>query len=268
MSLLSWNCRGLGKPRIIRDLCQLVEEKKPRFLFLMETKIRQNRMQIIRNKIGFASLLAIDPVGLSGGVAFLWKDAREVDIHNFSRRHISAIITLMPLGDLWKFTGFYGHPARAHREESWRLLAHLKIFNPTPWLCVGDFNEIVTHSEKKGDSLHSVQHMEAFSSTLEECGLNDLGFCGPKYTWTNCREGGNFMKERLDRTTANREWCSKFHVVVVTICWELGQQCIRAHIPLVGPSLQVQGPCLYSTDPRGTRVGCYDKGRNSPSSVL
>ncbi|XP_059454935.1 uncharacterized protein LOC132185138 [Corylus avellana] len=34
----------------------------------------------------------------------------------------------------------------------------------------------------------------------------DLGFRGPKYTWTNCQEGQNLIKERLDRCLANLEW--------------------------------------------------------------
>lgn len=59
--------------------------------------------------------------------------------------------------------------------------------------------------------------MQRFSSTLEECELNDLGYNGPKYTWTNCREAGQFMKERLDRATANREWCSLFREIMVTV---------------------------------------------------
>ena len=31
--------------------------------------------------------------------------------------------------------------------------------------------------------------MAAFQKTLEECDLTDLGFIGPKFTWSNCQEG-------------------------------------------------------------------------------
>jgi hypothetical protein len=48
--------------------------------------------------------------------------------------------------------------------------------------------------------------MEAFQKTLEECRLTDLGFYGPKYTWRNCREGEDFIKERLDRGMTNQAW--------------------------------------------------------------
>jgi hypothetical protein len=142
MSLLSWNCRGLGNPRTVHALCHLVKEKRTRFLFLMETKICKQRMQVIRNKLGFEGLLAVDPVGLSGGIALLWKEDCEVSIQNYSRRHINAAITLGGSGPPWKLTGFYGHPDRAFRDDSWHLLVHLKSLDPSPWLCVGDFNEI------------------------------------------------------------------------------------------------------------------------------
>ncbi|GLT62551.1 hypothetical protein SLA2020_351810 [Shorea laevis] len=41
MSLLSWNCRGLGNSRTVRNLCQMVEDKRPTILFLMETNSRE-----------------------------------------------------------------------------------------------------------------------------------------------------------------------------------------------------------------------------------
>jgi hypothetical protein len=53
-------------------------------------------------------------------------------------------------GQFGDFTGFYGHPDPSRRHESWDLLTHLKGFTPDPWLCVGDFNEVVEQSEKVG----------------------------------------------------------------------------------------------------------------------
>jgi hypothetical protein len=52
--------------------------------------------------------------------------------------------------------------------------------------------------------------MLAFQQTLEECDLIDLGFVGPKYTWSNCQEGAAIIRERLDRAVANRAWMRAF----------------------------------------------------------
>ena len=43
---------------------------------------------------------------------------------------------------------------------------------------------------------------------LGDCSLSDLGFRGPKYTRNNGRSNASFMKERLNRAVANKEWCS------------------------------------------------------------
>ena len=48
--------------------------------------------------------------------------------------------------------------------------------------------------------------MDNFRSTLEDCGLKDLGFCGPKFTWSNRREPQALIQERLDRFVANSSW--------------------------------------------------------------
>lgn len=37
MSTLFWNYRGLGDPRTVQVLLDLVQMKKPMFVFLMET---------------------------------------------------------------------------------------------------------------------------------------------------------------------------------------------------------------------------------------
>jgi hypothetical protein len=39
--------------------------------------------------------------------------------------------------------------------------------------------------------------------TLINCHLSDLGFMGSKFTWTNYRQDGSFIRERLDRAVAN-----------------------------------------------------------------
>jgi hypothetical protein len=92
MILLSWNCQGLGNPRVIRDLCHLVKDKRLTFLFLMETKSSKVTMEFVCVKLGFEGLFVVDPVGHSGGLALLWKEKNEVEIQNYTRKHINAII--------------------------------------------------------------------------------------------------------------------------------------------------------------------------------
>jgi hypothetical protein len=207
MSLISWNCRRLGNPRTVRDLDQMVKEKKPSFLFLMETINDKRLMERLRVKLGFAGLFAIDPVGRSGGLALLWREGKELEIQNYSRRHINAIVRRSDDGPRWKLTCFYGDPDSAKRKEAWALLKHLKTFSPDAWLCVGDFNEITHQGEKTGEARRREGLMTDFRSALEECNLGDLGFIGPRFTWTNKRTDGGLTLVCLDRAVANEGWC-------------------------------------------------------------
>jgi exonuclease III len=69
MSILSWNCRGLGNPRTVRDLHRLVKEKHPSLVFLMETKLQAHRFKAIRVWLGFQNVFIVDSMGRSGGLA-------------------------------------------------------------------------------------------------------------------------------------------------------------------------------------------------------
>ncbi|XP_059434865.1 uncharacterized protein LOC132167846 [Corylus avellana] len=229
MMIITWNCRGLGNPRTVRELCCLVKQKKPVLVFLMETKLRKDRMESIRCKLGFLSMFVVDSVGRSGGLTLFWGEEICVIIQNFSQRHINGVIKISERDTPWKFTGFYGHPQVAKREEAWALLQYLAHLAPSPWVCIGDFNEIVESLEKLGGAGRANSQMLAFRRALENCELSDLGFRGPKFTWSNCREEDEFTKERLDKGVANSEWRSLFPemevVVEVSICSD--------HTPLI-----------------------------------
>jgi hypothetical protein len=75
---------------------------------------------------------------------------------------------------------------------------------------MGDLNDIIHPSEKLGPSSVDLNRMNVFCSYVKNCGLIDLGFSGPAYTWSN--KCFSFMPtyERLDCCLANAEWCRLF----------------------------------------------------------
>jgi ribonuclease HI len=217
MNVLSWNCRGLGNPRTVRILRRLVRKKKPDVVFLMETKLVSQTMEYVRAKMKFDGMFVVDCHGRSGGLALMWKAETNIQVQNYSKRHINAIVKNGNNDRGWKFTGFYGNPEATKRSESWSLLRFLSSMDPDPWLCVGDFNEIMSLSEKSSSSYRPPSHMQAFRNALEDSHLSDLGFSGPRFTWCNGRSGEDFTRERLDRAVANGEWTNLFNVVEVFV---------------------------------------------------
>ena len=51
MSVISWNCRGLGNPLTVNALQKVVLEKDPILVFLMETKLDITEMDNIKRKV-------------------------------------------------------------------------------------------------------------------------------------------------------------------------------------------------------------------------
>ena len=51
-----------------------------------------------------------------------------------------------------------------------------------------------------------MSHCFDYQKWMDASSLIDLGFVGPKYTWTNDVYGGRGIKERLDRAIVNHSW--------------------------------------------------------------
>lgn len=88
----------------------------------------------------------------------------------------------------------------------WANLRLICATNTLPWLCVGDFNEVLYHWEKIGKRFADSTRMQAFRDVLHDCSLMDIESKGYSFTWMNNRAGADFVKERLDRALCNLDW--------------------------------------------------------------
>ena len=79
-----------------------------------------------------------------------------------------------------------------------------------PWICGGNFNEIVRQEEKWGGAPRDHNQMQLFRDVIDECRFMDLGFMGPKFTWAKHYVDGHSLRIRLDRCLATNSWFQKF----------------------------------------------------------
>ena len=172
-------------------LGELVQQWDPNVVFLMETKVKKKAMEKVMEKIKFVNGLVMPSEVRSGGLAMLWKREVQVEIMGYSRNHIDAIVTKHVSSNRWRITGFCGHLETHKRKESWEELATLNRKFKLPWLCFGDFNEILSISEKMGGTLRSHRQMEGFREVVNICCFKDLEYSGPNFTWCNMQEGDN-----------------------------------------------------------------------------
>ncbi|XP_021839603.2 uncharacterized protein [Spinacia oleracea] len=64
--------------------------------------------------------------------------------------------------------------------------------------------------EKEGGVPRSERLMDAFRTTMDDCGMKDLGFMGSIFMWKRGTSIRTFKRERLDRFMADNEWCNSF----------------------------------------------------------
>ncbi|GAV62396.1 hypothetical protein CFOL_v3_05920 [Cephalotus follicularis] len=107
-------------------------------------------MEDIRIKTGFKNCLGVDADRRQGGLALLWDEESDLIIKSYSKSHIDVEVTLKGRDGTGRLTGIYGQPKTHLRHETWSLLSNLSSQRNIPWLCMGDFNEILCCIEKDG----------------------------------------------------------------------------------------------------------------------
>lgn len=80
---------------------------------------------------------------------------------------------------------------------------------------LGDFNELLSSSDKLGGNPLNPRWVQMFKECLDSCDMVDLGFHGPWFTRVNKREVGHFIQERLDRGFANTKWRGMYPKVAI-----------------------------------------------------
>ena len=138
----------------------------------METLVHEMKIEELRIKLGFSGKFAVNSIGHSGGLAMLWDSSLSCSISGFSNNHIDLIIT-KSTGDS-HLTGYYGFPERHRRRASWTLLHALAIRSSLPWVCIGDFNDLLSPWDKKEGLAHPDWLFRGFHGALTDYSLNEL----------------------------------------------------------------------------------------------
>lgn len=149
MNYLSWNCRGLGTPRAIRILRDLIKSQNPDLIFLSETLVEGSVISNIADQLGFNNVFTVDKIGRSGGMAVLWNRKVECQVIDSTRNHIDLHVMENSVA-VWRLTCYYGYPERSRRREAWDMLRKLSENVNLPWCIFGDFNDLLYDADKRG----------------------------------------------------------------------------------------------------------------------
>ncbi|CAN0876220.1 hypothetical protein LINGRAHAP2_LOCUS11181 [Linum grandiflorum] len=216
MIVMSWNCRGMGQPRAVLALDELIRTRRPGIVILLETFANKSRMETIRSevKMGGGGCFAVDAEGHSGGVCVMWKEGEEVKVIGFGRNLIIMEVTENGTNP-FILTAYYGYSQRHRRKDVWNLLRTIARPEHETWCCMGDFNDLLHNDEKRGVRDHPQALMDGFRQAGNDCGLVDLPLEGYPFTWVRSKGKSNCVEERLDRAMVNGAWLQNFPNVIL-----------------------------------------------------
>lgn len=204
MKILTWNCRGIGRPRAIRNPKANIRTHNPDAIFMSKTLLHYVNTAAVVNRLGFSHFVYNPPTGKWGGVLFIWLHGVDVETVFITSSVIAMLVYSDPTHTPWLLTLVYCPAQKKHKPNFWNILNTLSKNYPGPLLSIGDFNSILKQSEKSGGMrFATTSSLNDLALYMEQQGMVDLVHTSPLYTWTNNRCGLNNIKERLDRGVAN-----------------------------------------------------------------
>ena len=217
MNILMWNYRGALNPDFKRRVFEMAVNHHPSIMVITETRVWGSRAEKIIEGLPFDGFITTETIDYAGGLWILWRsEDADVKLLSATEQEKHAIVKVCASNLSWLFTAIYASPHLAKRRILWSNIEKVGQLHNLPWLMIGDFNEVLGGEDKFGGNQINLNRALEFKKCLDLCNFVDLGFVGPKYTWTDKRKISDLILERLDRCFANPVWRILYPEAVVT----------------------------------------------------
>jgi hypothetical protein len=113
----------------------------------LETKLKEGRGKQLLQHWGFDGNTEVARVGYSGGLALGWTLDFQVTVL-IKNQHFIHIDVVNQIGDCSSITFIYGHPVLEKRKQIWDELQRIGSEVHQKWLCIGDFNQVLSVEDK------------------------------------------------------------------------------------------------------------------------
>lgn len=209
-----WNVRGFNKQSKHRVVDKWIQDKGLLFGGLLETRVKESKSEKIISSV-FKGWSAVNNYEFNrkGRIWVVWSPrVRMTPV--FKSDQIITMSVLLEEAEEEFFCSFvYAENTAEKRKELWKDIKdhhNSRRFRNREWIIMGDFNEVLEgeeHSSHQDGDIMTVG-MRDFENVIQHCRLLDMGFQGPKFTWSNKRDEGTISK-KLDRILVNETWLHK-----------------------------------------------------------
>ncbi|KAL4362736.1 hypothetical protein GQ457_04G010410 [Hibiscus cannabinus] len=208
---------GALHPTFNRFLRMFVHQHDPDIVSLFEPRISGRKADQIIRRHGFLNSFRVEASRFSGGIWLQWKDFISIDIMAISNQFIHTAYSDARSDFKCIITFVYASPNVRRCHVLWDQLEALNPGSDIPWVLGGDFNSIISSTERVGGSLRRSGVCRRFRDFILQLNLTDLGCEGPRFTWKR----GN-LQQRLDRCIVNDAWCNTWSLSSVFNLARLG----------------------------------------------
>ncbi|XP_075076993.1 uncharacterized protein LOC142163758 [Nicotiana tabacum] len=199
ISTIFWNIRGVRSKKAIHRLKLLININKVVFVAFFEPFVDMSKINGYKSFLGFQHYQA----NVNGKIWCLWNylDQTEVLVHSEQQITLNMKENAADSGTF--ITAVYAKCTTSERRDLWYSIHNMNNTIDGPWCIGGDFSIIMDPTEKLGGNPHRACISLDFISTMESCGLMDIRFTGPRYTWCNNRRPSKIIWKRLDMIMIN-----------------------------------------------------------------
>ncbi|XP_074265650.1 uncharacterized protein LOC141588093 [Silene latifolia] len=186
MIFASWNIRGLNDPLKQKEIFDFLLLNKVDCSAILETRVKGSNAGSIAKKFTSYSLVDNYNAHYNVRIWVMWNP---------------RVVSLTVLSSKAQFI----HCAVTHvasQKDLWEDLMNFDASITSPWACLGDFNVVLSTSERVGGVTYPPSVMKDFDDCLDNCRLSDHSATGCYYTWTN-NQGNDLKWAKLDRILVN-----------------------------------------------------------------
>jgi len=145
-------------------------------------------------------------IGFKGGLLLAWKPGVDLECFQTNANIISAWCYSDLHNHPWMLSCIYGSLYAFNKSQFWNNMMKLGENFNGPWLCIDDFNMILSQQDKMRGLPYASSFTNYFHDFVNSNGMVDFKFTRNHFTWSNHWDGHNVIRQRLDCGMASSQW--------------------------------------------------------------